>query len=468
MSKVKKLKKLRKELNFGDVFVIATGTTLSSGLFLLPSLAAQYVEGGLVFSYLLAFLPLIPGVVSILELTTAMPKAGGLYFSIYRAYGPMFGAIGGIGTWVSLVLKVAFSLIGMGAYLMLFFPELSIKPISIVLSLFFGIITFFGVKKGALIQKLLVFSVLFILCVFLFDGFLVYDLNQIKEFSFELSPIISTAAMVYISYGGIIKVTSLSEEVKEPDKNLPLGIFLSVVTVAILYGGGTYLLLKVLSLDELKTTLTPFADASFILFGRFGKICIIIAALIGFISVVNAGIMSSTRFPLAMSRDLLFPRLFMSINKFGTPTASIILTISLIILTILFLNPVKIAKLASAFQLLLNAMLCFAVIIMRESKIESYDPGFKSPFYPYIQLLGIFFSFWFIANLGLFSILFSLGIIILTLVWYFKYSKDKVIKSGAIYYIFKRLGRYAYKGLDYELRSILNCLLYTSPSPRDS
>ncbi len=450
-----KSKKLKKELNLFDVYVIASGTTLSSGFFLLPSISAQQVGEGLMFAYLLALLPLIPGVMSILELATAMPKAGGMYFSIYRAFGPMFGTIGGIGTWISLMLKVAFSLIGMGAYLMLIFPDLEIQSIAIALTLFFGIITILGVKKGAFFQKLIVVSLLIILFGFLFDGVFLYDKNHITKLTFEFSSVISTSAMVYISYVGIVKVASLSEEVKNPDKNLPRGVILGIITTSIIYGLGTYLFLKVLPMEELQSTLTPVADAAYYVMGDYGKIVIIIAALLAFISVANAGIMSSSRYPLAMSRDLIFPKFFKNINKFGTPSASIILTIALIIFAIIFLNPAKIAKLASAFQLILNALACLGVIVMRESKIEAYDPGFKSPFYPYLQIFGAIITFWFIANMGLFSILFSSGIIVLALIWYFRYSKDKVIRSGAIYHLFKRMGRFAYKGLDYELRGIL-------------
>jgi mannitol/fructose-specific phosphotransferase system IIA component (Ntr-type) len=165
--------------------------------------------------------------------------------------------------------------------------------------------------------------------------------------------------------------------------------------------------------------------------------------------------MSASRYPLAMSRDHIIPRFFRRLNTNRVPFISIILTVTIIILAILFFNPIRIAKLASAFQLLMFALACLAVIVMRESRIHSYDPGFKSPFYPWMQILGILVPAFFILEMGWMSILFSLGLIFAALIWYRYYAKDKIERDGAIYHIFERLGRRRYEGLDSELRVIL-------------
>ena len=123
-----KIKRLKKELKLLDVYAIATGTTLSAGFFLLPGLAAGQVGKSLPFAYLLAVVPLIPAMFSIVELATAMPRAGGVYYFLDRTMGPLVGTVGGIGTWLALIFKVAFALIGMGAYLNLFFPSFEILP----------------------------------------------------------------------------------------------------------------------------------------------------------------------------------------------------------------------------------------------------------------------------------------------------------------------------------------------------
>jgi len=103
--------RLKKNLKLLDIYVLATGTTLSAGFFLLPGLAAIQAGPAIVIAYLISALPLIPATFSIVELSTAMPRAGGVYYFLDRSMGPLFGTIGGIGTWLALVLKVAFALI---------------------------------------------------------------------------------------------------------------------------------------------------------------------------------------------------------------------------------------------------------------------------------------------------------------------------------------------------------------------
>ena len=111
MVELKKSRKLKKELKLLDVYAIATGTTLSSGFFLLPGLAAAVAGPAIVLAYMLAIVPLIPAMFSVVELSTAMPRAGGVYFFLDRTLGPMFGTIGGLGTWFALILKVCFALL---------------------------------------------------------------------------------------------------------------------------------------------------------------------------------------------------------------------------------------------------------------------------------------------------------------------------------------------------------------------
>jgi mannitol/fructose-specific phosphotransferase system IIA component (Ntr-type) len=100
-------------------------------------------------------------------------------------------------------------------------------------------------------------------------------------------------------------------------------------------------------------------------------------------------------------------------------------------------------------------MLCLAVIVMRESGLESYDPGFRSPLYPWMQIVGILAPVWIIAEMGWLPVLFTFGLMVLATLWYRGYARKRVDRHGAIYHVFERLGRRRYGGLDTELRSIL-------------
>ncbi len=454
-----KPKLLKKELGLFDVYVIATGTTLSSGFFLLPGLAAVGAGPGMPLSYLLASLLLVPGLVSMVELATAMPRAGGVYYFLDRSMGPLMGTVGGFGTWIAVSLKAAFALIGIGAYLRLFLPDLNIVPIAVAFAVLFGLVNVLGAKKSTRFQGPMVVGLLAILAWFMGAGLMhVEPGNLVGMFSQAPASIISTAGVVIVSYMGLTQVASVAEEVQNPERNLPLGMFLAFGTAILVYSLGTAVMVGVVSADALARDggdLTPVATVANVLVGRWGVILVTVAAVLGFSSVANAGILSASRYPLAMSRDNVIPRFLSKIHARGTPVYAIYITVALILAFVLLFDPLKIAKLAGAFLLMMFGLSCLAVIVMRESHIESYDPGYRSPFYPWLHLMGVLAPVWVVMEMGLLPSLFTGGLITFGAIWYTYYARDRVDREGAIYHVFERLGRQRDIGLNRELRQIM-------------
>ncbi|MEE2669857.1 MAG: amino acid permease [Gemmatimonadota bacterium] len=454
-----KKQKLKKELGLFDVYSMATGATLSSGFFLLPGLAAVGVGPGLPLAYLLAGLMIVPGLVSMAELATAMPRAGGVYYFLDRSMGPLMGTVGGFGTWIMLILKSAFALIGVGAYLRLFFPDLNIPPISAAFAVLFGAINVLGAKKSTSAQVLMVCGLLVLLGWFTGLGLMNVQLANLDGmFSGTSVSLVPTAGLVVVSYVGITQIASVAEEIHHPERNIPLAMFLAFATALVIYSVGTAVMVGVLSADTLASDggdLTPVATVANALVGPWGMFLMTAAAVLAFSSVANAGILSASRYPLAMSRDNILPAFLSRIQGFGTPVYAICTTVGLILVLVLLLDATSIAKLAGAFQLMMFALSCVAVIVMRESRIESYDPGYRSPFYPWLQILGVLVPFWLIVQMGIFPSLFTAGIITFGAVWYTYYARDRVEREGAIYHVFERLGRQRNLGLDRELRQIM-------------
>lgn len=451
--------RLQKSLGLRDVYTLATGATLSAGLFLLPGIAAQSAGPAIVFAYLLAVVPLVPAMLCIVELATAMPRAGGAYYFLDRSLGPLAGTIGGIGTWLALLLKTTFALVGIGAYSTLIFGEADewlMRWVGVGFAVAFGILNAFGAKKTGGLQAILVFGLLVILALFTSAG-----LPEVQASHFEgffaagTENILATTGLVYISYVGVTKVASVAEEIRDPERNLPLGVFLSLATAFLVYGLCTVVLVGVIPMSELKGDMTPIASAADRLVGEWGVWLVSIGAFLAFASVSNAGILSSSRYPLAMGRDNLVPEALCRISSRGTPLVSIAVTVGTIVTLLLLAEPESIAKLASAFQLLMFALLCIAVIVMRESGLSSYDPGYKAPFYPWTQVVGIVAPLVLIGQMGLTSTLFSLGLIVAAAAWYFYYASPQVKRHGAVYHVFARLGEMRHEELDVELRTIL-------------
>ncbi|MGF1507713.1 MAG: TrkA C-terminal domain-containing protein, partial [Anaerolineae bacterium] len=110
---------------------------------------------------------------------------------------------------------------------------------------------------------------------------------------------------------------------------------------------------------------------------------------------------------------------------------------------------------ASGFQLIIFTLVNVAVIVMRESRIEYYDPGYRSPLYPWTQVFGISVYVVLLGFLGVEALLLTVGAAVLALGWFMIYGRQRVERRGAIYHWYERLGRLRYEGIEDELREIL-------------
>ncbi|MEQ9266606.1 MAG: amino acid permease, partial [Balneolaceae bacterium] len=200
-------KKLSKKLSLFDVYAVSTGAMFSSGFFLLPGIAAMETGNSVYLAYLAAGFLILPSMLSVAELSTAMPRAGGAYYFLDRSLGPLMGTIGGLGSWIALIFKSAFALIGMGAYLTLF-VDVPMLPLALVLTLAFGLLNIFGAKETALLQRILVSALVLILALFLIQGLnymysgenVIQALDEDNFFTNGINGFISTIGLVFVSY----------------------------------------------------------------------------------------------------------------------------------------------------------------------------------------------------------------------------------------------------------------------------
>jgi len=449
-----------------DVYSVCTRAMFGSGFFLLPGLAAFETGNSVYLAYLVAGILIVPSLFSVAELSTAMPRAGGAYYFLDRSLGPLMGTVGGLGSWFALILKSAFALIGMGAYLTLF-VEVPMLPLALVLTIAFGLINIFGTKESAILLRVMVAILVVVMLVFTIQGMnylytntdILPQRNSGNFMTNGMQGFIYTIGLITVSFGGLTKVSSIAEEVKNPDKNIPLGMILSLVTAVFVYVVGVYIMVRVIPTEDFFKVLTPVSEAGVIIFNFLPEnivvISIVFAAILAFASTGNAGLMSASRYPLAMSRDKLLSPIFSKIGKFETPHYSVIITTAIMIV-VLFLGVKSVAKLASSFQLLLFCLLNLAVIVMRESRIEAYKPGFKSPFYPYVQVIGMVVSLWLVAKMGYLAVGFVGTLILLAVAWYFYYVHGRVKRQGAIFHVHARLGQKKDNAIERELMTIIN------------
>ncbi len=454
-------KGLKKELGLFEVFAIASGAMISSGLFILPAIAYLETGASVIISYFIATLLMLPTLLSASELTTAMPKCGGDYFFIDRSMGPALGTIGGTASWFALSAKTAFALIGIGAFVQLFNPGLSdfnLKLIAVVFCIIFTGINLAGVKHAGKTQVYLVAGLLSILVLYIIIGFFYIEPSRFQPFTpYGYGSIIATAGIVFVSFMGLIKVCSVAEEIERPKRNIPLGMLLAWGVVSALYILVVSVTVGLLDHTVLTSTLMPISKGAEVFAGEIGLIVLGVAAVLAFITTANAGILSSSRYPWALSKDQLLPAFFSKLTKKGTPLISILFTSGFMISIILFLDLGGLVKIASTLVLLLYILVNLSVIMMRESKIRNYCPSFSSPFYPLVQIVGIVGYIWLIFQMGITSI----GIVGVFIgggfLWYWFFARDKIWREYSLLHVVERITGQKSTGylVDEELREIL-------------
>ena len=288
---------LKKELGLLEVFCISSGAMISSGLFILPALAYAKAGPAMIMSYVLASLLVIPTILSKAELSTAMPKAGGIYYFTDRSMGPMMGTLGGIADWFSLAFKSAFALLGMGIFMTLLNPGLTtiqIKLIAVTFCLMFTAINLWEVKLAARVQVFMVLILIALLILYVVVGAFFIDMTRFDGFAPKgMGAVLTTTGLIFVSFAGTTKVAAIAAEVRNPGRNLPLGMFLSWGVVSILYFLVIFVTIGIADPEGLASSLTPISLGAGATMGLIGAVIMSIAAMFAFISTGNAGILAA-------------------------------------------------------------------------------------------------------------------------------------------------------------------------------
>ncbi len=479
--------KLKRELGFWDVYSIASGAMISSGIFVLPGIAFSKAGPSIILSYFLGGIIALLGILSIIELTTAMPKAGGDYFFVERTLGPLVGTISGILSWFAISLKAAFAIYGMSGVIvgLLYgsFDPNKIALISVIITIFFVALNIIGVEVASKFEIIIVAALISLMILYIGIGIFKVELRHFSPFfqEFEISDgvakslggivsfsgsefriVVATTAFVFVSFGGLLKAASVSEEVKDTHINIVYGLISSIISISVLYVLALFVTIGNLDGEKLAASLTPIADAARNIAGTPGYVTITIAAMLAFVSTANAGIMAASRYPLALSRDSLLPGFVSKVSKrFKTPVISIILTGGFITFS-LILPLETLAKTASAVILMTYILTNLSVIILRESNVVNYKPTFKAPFYPWIQVCIVITFTYFINKLGYTAIEANLALIFLSIVIYFNYGKKNASQEYALLHLLLRVTENL--KLEHDLESELRDIIHERDS----
>ncbi len=457
------MSELKRHLGFKEIFAIASGAMISSGLFVLPSIIYKDLGPYTFLAYVIASVFMIPTLLVKMELVTAMPKSGGDYFYIQRGLGGIIGILGGLANWFSLSLKSAFALIGVGGFIELFTKDFSysdVKLIAIVFLVIIMLINVFSVELTARFEIVLVFILLSILAFYIITGATHINLEHLRcTKEVGIVKLLRAGGMVFISFGGLTKVSSIAEEAKRPGFTVPRGMIASFITVTILYVLAVLITTGLLSPAEFSKTLEPLSHGGEKIAGKVGLFLVSLAAFTSFVTTANAGILAASRTPLAMARDGLLPPVFGKIHpRFNTPLISLLITGIFMAFSILFFDLRSLVKTASTVMLVLFITVHISYIVIRASKFEYYNPIFKAPLFPYISIASIILYGFLIFELGTDMELLAGIFSIIAIILYLTYSRKNIRRRSALIHLIEKTINREIKtpDIEEELKEIIN------------
>lgn len=394
--------------------VIISLSAMLPGIFVTPTFAAEIMGPGIWLAFLLAASVVLPGAVSKAELSSGMPTSGGSYVFLERTYGPLIGTISGLGLWSSFLLKSAFALIGFSAYFVVvttyFNFDMDMFTLSLSALVLITVVNILGVSKVKAIQTPIVVTtvgLLLVMCIMaLFSADFDATVPVQGALSTDVWTLAETSAFVFVAYAGVTKIAAIGDEVKRPEKNLPQGILLSLAIATVLYTLIAFTMMATMPdewwIQDGKVIENPISVFATHLAGTEFGVLVAIISVLTMISMALAGLLGSSRFLFAMSRDNLLPQPLEDVNvRFETPHIPIILTGLAMGLAILFVPLKDVVKLASGFKIMIFMLINSCVIVLRQTSEEhDWNPAYKGPLYPYLNLWGIVAGAFLISLMG--------------------------------------------------------------------
>lgn len=437
--------KLRRTIGLVSATSIGLGAMLGAGIFVFPGLAGGNAGAAATISFFIGGIIALLVAVCTAELATAMPQSGGGYFFISRAFGKFWGTTVGIVQWVGLVFASAFYLVSFGEYLLTFSDELNItwnmgtKALSFGFTLILLAINIIGTKKVGQFQNLMVISLTIMLVLIFSYG--IIDILRLESKSLPVSQIapkgvqsiFTTTALIFTSYLGFVQIANIGAEIKQPNKNLPRSLIWSVIIAMSLYIFVMAVCTVSFPHDELKRFgETATIEVARSILGKWGAVIVLLAGVLAALSSANASITSASRGVFALSKDKLINKKASKINmRFGTPHIALIL-VTLPIAVMLVKSKLEVfAEVASFLHLIIYAGICLSVLKLRATNPAWYVPTYRTPFAKLIAILGAAFCLALVFFMQKTSILISIGVLILAIVYYFFFVRKKKIDISA-------------------------------------
>ena len=403
---------LSREMHLMDATLIGVGAMIGAGIFVLTGIAAGVAGPALIITFSLNGIIALLTAFSYAELGSCFHDAGGGYLWVKEGLPKWNGFISGWMSWFAHAVACSLYALGFGAYFELVLHEFNFvmpqwgflspqKILAVITAIGFAYINFRGASETGKIGNIITIAKIVILAIFIGFGInLIFHRPDWKEaftpfFPNGWSGVFKAMGLTFIAFQGFEVISQCSEEIKNPKKNIPRAVFLSLIIVVPIYVLVAFTAMGAVKPEGItpwaylasnkETALVEVAKSFF----TGGGIMLLIGGIISTMSALNATIFSSSRVAFAMGRDRNFPTFFSKVHKKNfSPHLSILFSLFIVVIMAVSLPIEDVASAADIMFLLLFLQVNITLIRLRKKRPD-LDRGFFTPLFPYLSILGI-------------------------------------------------------------------------------
>jgi APA family basic amino acid/polyamine antiporter len=430
----------RQCLSAFDLTFLGVGAIIGAGIFVLTGIVAATQTGpAIVFSYIMAGFACAFSALSYAELAAMIGGCGSAYGYAYAGFGEIIAWTVGWDLLLEYAISVSAVSVGWSSYfkdlllsLQLQLPAsllhgpmeggvINILAMGIIFAL--SLLLILGIKSSARFNNLMVLTKLLVIALFIIIASTEVDPKNWVPFSpFGWSGVMKGASLIFFAYIGFDAVSTAAEEAINPQRDLPMGIVGSLVICTLLYILVSGLLTGIVHYTSLNVA-SPISHSLLMLGYKAAAGLVGVGAVAGLTTVMLVLFYGLSRVFFAMARDGLLPQYFAVTNEKTKTPVRIILLCGVVMAFIAALVPLGgLAELVNIGTLFAFIIVCIGVIVLRHTRPDLPRP-FKTPFMPYIPILGVICCSYLIFYLPWETMLRFVVWMIIGSVIYFKYSR---------------------------------------------
>jgi APA family basic amino acid/polyamine antiporter len=402
--------RLLRVLGVGFGLAVIIGNTIGAGIFRAPGTIALQLPHPALFLgvWILGGVYALLGAISLAELGAMLPRSGGQYVFARYALGEYAGFIVGWSDWLSTCGSAAAVSLVIGEFAGALFPALEGRSavIATTIAIVFAALQWHGIVWGSTVQnvtsllKALAFVTL-IAAAFIFGGqgsLTASAAQQIPAGLALLAAMVLALQSVIYTYDGWNGVVYFSEEVTNPGRDIPRSMIGGVLLIIVIYLLVNVALLYVLPISAIAGRDFAAGAAALVIFGRHGDTVFRSLTIISMLSAINAYHLMSTRVLFAISRDGLFAKQAAAVNKGGTPTVALVMSVAVAVLFIIFGETFEKVISALAFFFVANYTLSFVSVFVLRRREPNKERPYRAWGYPWTTALALIGSVLFLVG----------------------------------------------------------------------